>query len=83
MQQKNPQGWPKDDEYVFQYEYICVSCFHQATCMMLPIIYLLSKLLIKVVMVEMIRIKNKTCKKTTCCNVNSKNTQSLLISFEN
>lgn len=60
-----------------------MSCFHQATCTMLPIIYLPSKLLIKVVIVEMIIMKNKTCKKTTCCNVNLKNTQSLLISFEN
>jgi hypothetical protein len=39
MQQKYPQGQPKDDEYVVQYEYIYVSCFHQTTFMMFLIIY--------------------------------------------
>ncbi len=63
MQQKYPQGQPKDDEYVVQYEYIYVSCFHQTTFTMLLIIYLPRKLLIKIVMVEMIMMKNKTCKK--------------------
>jgi hypothetical protein len=63
MQQKNPQSQPKDDEYIVQYEYIYVSCFHQATCTMLPIIYLPSKLLIKVVIMEMITMKNKNARR--------------------